>query len=211
MAFLVQYGYLALLLFVFAETSLLFPFLPSELVVPAAAALLVTGPVSFLVFVLAAAIGGLAGSLVAYYAFGTGSSRLLDRLDSRIHVSESEIERARGWFRRWGDSAVFWGRLLPGVRSLISIPAGFAGMDVGKFALYSGAGNGLFAACVAALVFFGADGRPVDFLVSVARPLVTAGVAFARSAPVLAIAAVMLGLFGVLLVRNAYAAYRSSP
>lgn len=141
MAFLSRYGYLALLLFVFAETSLLFPFLPSELVMPAAAAVLVTGSVSALAFVGVAALGTVAGSLFAYYVFGAGSSRVVDRFGSYVRVSEPEIERAQRWFGRWGESSVFWGRLLPGLRSVISIPAGFARMNVVKFLLYSGTGG----------------------------------------------------------------------
>lgn len=208
---LTQYGYLAVLLFVFAETSMLFPFLPSELVVPAAAVLLVSGPLSFVAFVCVTIVGATLGSLFAYYAFGSGSSRLVDRFGSRIQVSESEIERSRRWFRRWGEFSVFWGRLLPGFRSLISIPAGFAGMDVRKFALYSGTGNGVFAAGVAGLVLVGGDGRLLDALFALGRPLAVRAIAAARTAPVFAFAAFLLCLFGVLLARNVYTTRFQSP
>jgi membrane protein DedA with SNARE-associated domain len=94
--------------------------------------------------------------------------------------------------------------LLPGLRSIISIPAGFAEMSVGKFALYSGAGGGLFAAGVAALVLAGADGRLSHAFVVFARPHFFAALALARSRPVLAVATVLLALFAALLARNAY-------
>ena len=205
MAFLSRYGYLALLLFVFAETSLLFPFLPSELVMPAAAAVLVTGSVSALAFVGVAALGTVAGSLFAYYVFGAGSSRVVDRFGSYVRVSEPEIERAQRWFGRWGESSVFWGRLLPGLRSVISIPAGFARMNVVKFLLYAGTGGSLFAAGVAALVLLGVDEDLYSVLGSLVRPLLVAALASARTQPVLAVGVCLLVLFALLLARNAYA------
>ena len=210
-AVLTEYGYLALLLFVFAETSMLFPFLPSELVVSAAAALLVTGPLSLAAFVCVTAVGGVCGSLFAYYAFGAGSSKLVTRFGSRVRVSETEIERSRHWFRRWGESSVLWGRLLPGVRSLISIPAGFAGMGVGQFAVYSGVGTGLFAADVGRLVLVGVEVGLLNAFFAALSSLAAASVGATQGAPVLAVAMVLLGLFALLLARNAYAARSREP
>lgn len=201
---LVQYGFLALFLFTFFETSMTFPLLPSELVVPAAAALLIGTPATFVAFVLAAAAGGTVGSLFAYYVFGTASSRLLDRFGEYVRVSDRDVERGQRWFRRWGESAVLWGRFLPVLRSAISIPAGFAGMNVGKFAVYSGTGTGSFAAIVAALVVFGFDGQPGRVLADRAGPALAAVVAYAVAHPPFGIAAVLLALFVVLLARNAY-------
>lgn len=155
LAFLTQYGYLAFFLFMFGESSMVFPFIPSEIVVPAAAGLLVTGPASFCAFVLVGAAGATLGSLFAYYVFGTTSHDALDRYGRYIRVSERDVDRARYWFQRWGESTVFWGRLLPVARSLISIPAGFAGMNSRKFIAYSAAGSALFVAAVAVLVTTG--------------------------------------------------------
>jgi membrane protein DedA with SNARE-associated domain len=205
LAALSRYGYLAVFVFAFAETSLLFPFLPSEAVIPGAAAVLVTDPLSGLAFSLATAGGATSGSLFCYQVFGTGSARLADRFGDRVRVSESEVDRAVGWFRRWGESSVLWGRFLPGLRSLISIPAGFAGMNRGKFALYSGAGSGLFAAAVAGLVLYGFDGRPYAVLGGWVAAAPGRFLAVARSAPVLLVVACLLGLFGLLLARNVYA------
>jgi membrane protein DedA with SNARE-associated domain len=210
-AVLTEYGYLALLLFVFAETSMLFPFLPSELVVPAAAALLVTGPLTLAAFVCVTAVGGVCGSLFAYYAFGAGSSKLVTRFGSRVRVSETEIERSRHWFRRWGESSVLWGRLFPGIRSLISISVGFAGMGVGQFAVYSGVGTGLLAAGVGGLVLVGVEVGLLDAFFAALSSLAAASVGAAQGAPVLAVAMVLLGLFALLLARNAYAARSREP
>ncbi|QLG49414.1 DedA family protein [Natrinema halophilum] len=149
------YGPLALLLFTFLETSMLFPFFPSEVVVPGAAALLITDPLSFLVFVGAAAIGGTVGAFVPFYAFRGPGSRGLGRLRDRIDVSEEMVERGRRWFHRWGASSVLWGRFLPALRSVVSIPAGLAGMTQVRFGVYTAVGTILFYTAVGAIVYFG--------------------------------------------------------
>jgi membrane protein DedA with SNARE-associated domain len=151
LALTVQYGYIVFFLFMFCETSMTFPLAPSEIVVPAAAGLLVTGPASFIAFVLAGTAGATVGSLFAYYVIGATSHEVLDRYGRYVRVSERDVDRARYWFRRWGESSVFWGRLLPVLRSLISIPAGFADMNVRKFVVYSAVGSAIATAGFAAI------------------------------------------------------------
>lgn len=92
-AFLARYGYLALFAFMFLETSMLFPFLPSEVVVPAAAAVIVSGPPSLAAFVLAASVGGTVGAFVPFYAFRGGRVGGADRIRDRIAVSSERLER----------------------------------------------------------------------------------------------------------------------
>lgn len=147
------YGPLAVALFTFLESSMLFPFLPSEVVVPAAAVVLVHDVPSFVVFVGAAGVGGTVGAFVPFYAFRGPGSRWTRRLGDHVHISESAIERARKWFLDWGASSVLWGRFLPGLRSVISIPAGLVGMDRAWFGAFTAAGTIAFYATVAAVVF----------------------------------------------------------
>ncbi|SER22549.1 DedA family protein [Natrinema salaciae] len=177
--FIRLYGPLALLIFTFLETSMLFPFFPSEVVVPAAAALLIVDPLSFVVFVTAATVGGTVGAYVPYYAFRGPGSRGLGRLRERINVSEEAAERGRRWFRRWGQSSVFWGRFLPALRSVVSIPAGLAGMPAARFGVYTAAGTLLFYAAVGAVVYYGRQRSLFAAAGSVAadRPVLTAAVA----------------------------------
>jgi membrane protein DedA with SNARE-associated domain len=208
-ALLAQYGFFALLVFAFLETSLLFPFVPSELVVPVAAALLVTGPASFLAFVLALMVGATVGSLFVYFVFDAAHQPVIDRYGTYVSVSTEDIERARGWFRRWGESSVFWGRLLPVLRSIISIPAGIAGMGVGKFTVYSAGGSGLFAAGVAALVLTGREVLPSQVLLAWLGGQFDRAVAAALANPVLAVTGFGLGLFVASIARNIYSARRS--
>ncbi|HZD43662.1 MAG TPA: VTT domain-containing protein, partial [Methanomicrobiales archaeon] len=118
------------------ETAFILHFVPSEIVVPVAASQLVHDPISFGLFVLDTTTGATVGSLLAYYLLGKQSDTILSRYGYLIHVSEDDLRRGRRWFRRWGESSVFWGRMLPLMRAVISIPAGIAEMDLRKFVAY---------------------------------------------------------------------------
>lgn len=149
------YGPLALAIFTFLETSMLFPFLPSEVVVPAAAALLINDITSLFVFVLVAAVGGTVGALVPFYVFRGTRRRGADWIRDRINVSEERIEQGQRWFRRWGRSSVFWGRFLPVLRSVVSIPAGLANMNSTRFAGFTAGGTVGFYAATGGVVYYG--------------------------------------------------------
>ncbi|MFB6107581.1 MAG: DedA family protein [Haloplanus sp.] len=149
------YGLIAVFVYMTLETSLLLHFVPSEVVVPFAAALLVTDPVSFVAFVLVATVGATAGSVLAYYLFGRNGARVLDRYGRYVHVSAADLDRWEQWFGRWGETSVFWGRLLPVARALVSVPAGTAGMDLRRFVAFSTAGALLFNVALTALVYTG--------------------------------------------------------
>ncbi|SEO71444.1 membrane protein DedA, SNARE-associated domain [Halogranum amylolyticum] len=191
------YGPLVLCLFTFLETSMLFPLLPSEVVVPAAAALLVTDVPSFLVFVLAATVGGTVGALVPFYVFYDTRVGERDWIRDRIDVSEERIERGQSWFRRWGQSSVLWGRFLPVLRSVISIPAGLAKMEPLRFGAYTAVGTAGFYAAASALVYYGRQ-----------QPLFAAAVDAAAERPALAVLCVLV-LLGVGVVVQRYSDRRS--
>lgn len=154
--FVDQYGFVAVFCYMALETAFILHFAPSEIVVPFAASQLVHGPVTFGLFVVDATAGATVGSVIAYELFGRYGERLLESHGHLIHVSESNLERSRVAFRRYGESTVFWGRMLPLVRALISIPAGLAGMDRRRFVLYSMAGSALFNTGLTYLVYTGA-------------------------------------------------------
>ena len=185
------YGPLVLCLFTFLETSMLFPFLPSEVVVPAAAALLVTDPVSLVVFVLAAGIGGTAGAFVPFYAARGTRFGNVDRITDRILVSEDRIARGRKWFRRWGRSSVLWGRFLPAFRSVVSIPAGLAKMNPRRFGTFTAVGTVGFYAATGGLVYYGRQ-----------RSLFESAVAVAAGSPGITAVAVLVLVGGAVLVRS---------
>ena len=174
--FVQLYGPLALLVFTFLEASMLFPFLLSEVVVPAAAAVLVQDAASFAVFVGAAGVGGTVGAFVPYYAFRGPGSRVFGRFGEYLHVSENSKERARHWFLEWGVTSVLWGRFLPGLRSVISIPAGLVGMNAAWFGVLTAVGTVGFYASVGALVYYAQESSVTRALRAVAadRPWLVA-------------------------------------
>jgi membrane protein DedA with SNARE-associated domain len=148
--------------------------------------------------------------LFLYFVFDTAHQPVIDRYGGYVSVSTDDVERASGWFRRWGESSVFWGRLLPVLRSIISIPAGIAGMGVGKFTVYSAGGSGLFATGVAGLVLTGREVLPSQVLFAWLTTGFRRATAMALSNPVFATAALGLALFVALLVRNVVAKYIDS-
>ena len=132
-------------LLVLLET--VFPPLPSEVILPLAGFLTSQGAISLPLVVLSATAGAWLGALLLY---GLGarlglerSIRVLARLPL---VDREDFERAAGWFDRHGRASIFFGRLVPGVRSLISLPAGAARMPVLSFTVFTLAGSGLWNA-----------------------------------------------------------------
>ena len=141
-----EMGYAGIALLTFLEN--IFLPMPSELIMPAAGFAVARGELNAAGVVLAGTFGSLVGALPWYYAgYFLGADRL-ERLASRhgrwIAVSPVEVERSLAWFRRHGGKAVFAGRLIPAVRTLISVPAGIARMELGRFMAFSAAGTVLW-------------------------------------------------------------------
>ena len=181
-AFITTYGMVAVFCYMVLETSLLLHFVPSEVVLPAAAAILVVDPLSFAVFVVVATAGATVGSLLAYTLFGRNGAVVLDRYGRYVHVSRSDLDRWQRWFRRWGESSVFWGRLLPVARALVSVPAGAAGMRLRTFVAYSAAGALLFNASLTYLVYAGTRASgPVRVTVATAIAVLRLDIAYVRT------------------------------
>ncbi len=191
--FLRLYGPIALLAFAFLETSMLFPFLPSEVVVPAAAAVIITDPASFALFVAAATAGGTAGAYLPFYVFRDPRVGRNDWIRERIHVSDDRLERGREWFDRWGRSSVLWGRFLPALRSVVSVPAGLARMGPARFGAYTAVGSVGFYAATGGVVYYGRQ-----------RSLFEAAYAVAVDRPVL-VGVAALALVGVGLLARRWA------
>lgn len=117
--------------------------LPSEIVMPLAGAYAILYPSKFsLVGVtLAGTIGCVVGSIVAYWIGRTGGRPLLLRYGRYILISQADSDRADRLFARHGDSVTFFSRLLPVVRTFISLPAGIAEMNFAKFVFYTFLGS----------------------------------------------------------------------
>lgn len=106
---------------------------PSELILPYAGYLAYTGRTSLPLAMLTGLVGGLVGAIIGYVLARLAGRPLIERYGRYVGVRRHEIERADTWFRRHGDGAVFFGRLLPGIRTYISLPAGLADMPMGRF------------------------------------------------------------------------------
>src|SRR5712691_5112922 len=114
--------------------------IPSEAIMLFAGFNVSEGNLSLVGIVAAGVLGNLAGSLIAYAAGYYGRIELLDR-NRVIHISRRHLEWADRWFERHGPATVFFSRMLPVIRTFISLPAGVARMPVGRFAAYTVAGS----------------------------------------------------------------------
>ena len=130
-----------------------FPPIPSELIMPLAGFLTTQGQFSLPGVILAGMLGSILGALPLYaVGYLQGEDRAkdwADRYGAWLAVSGKDVEWAKNWFDRHGRKAVFFCRLVPGVRSLISIPAGFVRMPLTPFLLYTALGTGLWATLLA--------------------------------------------------------------
>lgn len=126
--------------------------LPSELIMPFAGYLVFEGSLKLFWVATAGAIGCNLGSLVAYEIGRYGGRPLVERYGRWILMGRRELDWADRFFGRWGQAAVFVGRLLPVIRTFIALPAGVARMPRGKFHLYTFLGS--WPWCLA-LAYFG--------------------------------------------------------
>jgi membrane protein DedA with SNARE-associated domain len=115
--------------------------LPSEVIMPFAGYLVSTDQFSLIGAATAGALGCNVGSTIAYYVAAWGGRPVLERWGRYILVSHSELERTDRFFERYGAATVFFGRLLPVVRTFIAFPAGLARMPMLKFQFYTFAGS----------------------------------------------------------------------
>jgi membrane protein DedA with SNARE-associated domain len=123
----------------------LFPPIPSELVLPLAGFLASQGRMGLVLVIVAATVGSVVGALVLYEIgrrFGRRRMRELVRRVPLVHVTD--LDKAEDWFSRHGQLAVFFGRFLPVVRSLISVPAGVEEMPRIRFAALTALGSAIW-------------------------------------------------------------------
>lgn len=111
--------------------------LPSEIIMSFAGYVVWEGRLTLLGITLAGTLGCLAGSLILYGIGSYGGRPLLQRYGKYVLIRKSELDRAEQWFGKHGESAVFISRLLPFVRTYISLPAGIVRMDVKRFSVYT--------------------------------------------------------------------------
>tara|TARA_B100000945_G_scaffold268900_1_gene229561 strand:+ start:163 stop:819 length:657 start_codon:yes stop_codon:yes gene_type:complete len=136
-------GYGAITLAMFLEN--LIPPIPSELIMPLGGFYVYQGQLDFFPVVLAGLVGTVIGAL-PWYGIGrlVNEERLEQWLKKNgrwIGIHPQELSRSRKWFNKYGVSLVFWGRLVPGIRTLISVPAGVELMPITPFLVWTSAGS----------------------------------------------------------------------
>jgi membrane protein DedA with SNARE-associated domain len=146
-----QGGYLGVALLMLLEN--VFPPIPSELIMPLAGFTAARGEFNLSMVVLAGTIGSVAGAALWYYLGCWLGYERLKRLAARhgrwLTLGPGEIDEAADWFRRHCGKSVLIGRLIPAVRTLISVPAGITGMTLGRFLVYSTLGSAIWTGFLA--------------------------------------------------------------
>jgi membrane protein DedA with SNARE-associated domain len=130
-----DWGYPAIFVLMTLESACI-P-IPSEVTMPVGGLLASSGRLELWAVGLVGALANLAGSLLAYAVGATGGRAIVLRWGRYVRIRPHDLDRAEKWFGTYGDRAVFWSRLLPVVRTFISLPAGAARMQLGRFSVYS--------------------------------------------------------------------------
>jgi len=142
-------GYWAIIVLMAMESSI-FP-VPSEIVIPPAAFLAARGDLSFTGVILAGTIGSYLGAAITYWVSRIVGRPVIQRFGKYFFVPPEKLERAEIWLQRYEAGGVFFARLLPVIRHLISIPAGIVRMNFGIFSLVTIVGSALWCAVLAYL------------------------------------------------------------
>lgn len=115
--------------------------IPSEVIMPFSGFLVAKGEMNLWLVTLAGAFGSVLGSILSYWLGMAGGRPLIEKYGKYILISHHDLDIADSWFQKRGEWAVFFGRILPVVRTFISFPAGIARMNFTKFIIYSFLGS----------------------------------------------------------------------
>lgn len=137
--FIDMWGYYAVAILMAAENACI-P-IPSELILGFAGFMVYDGRMTFVGATIAGMIGGMIGSIFAYYVGYYGGRPFVDKYGKYFFIRKSHVDLAQRWFDKYGLKAVFFSRMLPVVRTFISLPAGFARVPVRPFLFYTFLGS----------------------------------------------------------------------
>ncbi|AWI07589.1 DedA family protein [Clostridium drakei] len=115
--------------------------IPSEAILPFGGYLSFTGRLNLIAMILIGTIGGTVGSIGAYYLGKLGGRPLVEKYADKLKISKSKIEKSDEYFNKYGEKIVFFSRLLPIIRTFISLPAGISKMEFKKFTIYTFLGS----------------------------------------------------------------------
>lgn len=141
--FMEQFGYLGIMLMLAFEN--IFPPIPSEIILPFGGFMTTTSDMTIPGVLIAATVGSLLGAVVLYWIGRlldvSRLEKIVERWGGWLRISAKDIRRADAWFDKYGYWTVLFCRMIPLVRSLISIPAGMSGMKFGHFMLFTTIGT----------------------------------------------------------------------
>jgi membrane protein DedA with SNARE-associated domain len=158
-------GYLGIFILMTLESALI-P-IPSEVTMPFAGFLVQQGKLNFWLVVFAGAFGNLIGSLIAYgigfYLEEHIIIKLIKKYGKFILLSVHEYEKSVSWLKKYGDYVAFFSRMLPAVRTFISLPAGLSEMNIWKFSFYTFIGSFLWSLLLTYIgVYFGKEWHSLE-------------------------------------------------
>lgn len=149
-------GYWGIALLMFLDN--VFPPIPSEIIMPSAGYAASKGQLLLIGVIIAGSMGSLLAAAVLYWVgYRCSHQRLFqwtDRYGKYLFIKTNDVKTALQWFEQHGHRIVFFGRMIPAVRSLISIPAGMSRMPFWKFMLYSGLGTVIWTTFLACVGFY---------------------------------------------------------
>ena len=145
-------GYLGIFIMMFLESTF-FPF-PSEVVMVPAGYLASKGDMNIYIVIIVGVLGSLAGAIFNYILALKFGRVFFLKYGKYLFVKEETLEKLEKFFEKHGEISTFSGRLIPGVRQLISLPAGMAKMNLAKFSIYTSLGAGIWAIILTLVGYF---------------------------------------------------------
>ena len=144
-----DWGYFGIFILMSIESSFI-PF-PSEIVLIPAGYLAYQGKMNLFLIFLSAILGSLIGAYINYFLASLLGRKFLEKYGGYFFISKQTLLKMDKFFQNHGSISTFTGRLIPGIRQLISIPAGICKMDLKKFSIYTAFGAGIWAVILIAL------------------------------------------------------------
>ncbi|MFK5976277.1 MAG: DedA family protein [Sulfurovum sp.] len=145
-------GYWGIFALMFLESTF-FPF-PSEIIMIPAGYLAYQGEMNIYMVIAMGILGSITGALFNYYLAMKFGRVFIIRYGKYFFIKEETLNKLEKFFIKHGELSTFNGRLIPGIRQLISLPAGLARMNIGKFIIYSGLGAGIWVTVLTLLGYF---------------------------------------------------------
>ena len=161
-------GYLGIAFLMFLDN--IFPPIPSEIIMPSAGYTAAKGELTLIGVIIAGSIGSLLAAALLYWIGRKIPQHhlftLVERYGKYLRISVADLEKSLAWFEKYGHRIVFFGRMIPAVRSLISIPAGMSKMPFVKFMIYSTFGTVIWTTFLAFLGYHFSENQALMSLIT---------------------------------------------